>query len=176
STPLHTMSTLSAVEFSELQSSVAALTDIIKEMSSRTASAATPPAPSPVNLPASSEFVPPISLTSTNGASLPPSLCSRFPDIKAAVITEIIIHKFKAADLHKLDPTNHDKETAYTFNGSTNQFKISNHVAKDYKNPFSIIIPLQHYFCVLSFHVGNAMVTHVFYQYIAHLLELIAEY
>ncbi|KAG6806096.1 hypothetical protein H0H87_003165, partial [Tephrocybe sp. NHM501043] len=168
------MSTPSAEEFSELRLSVAALTDIVKEMSLRTASAAAPPAPSPVNLPASSEFVPPISLTSTNGASLPPSLHSCFPDIKAAVITAIIMHKFKAADLHKLDPTNCDKETAYTFNGSTNQFKVSNCVAKDYKNPFSIIIPLQHYFHVLSFHVGNAMVTDVFYQYVAHLLELIA--
>ncbi|KAG6823787.1 hypothetical protein H0H87_000324, partial [Tephrocybe sp. NHM501043] len=94
----------------------------------------------------------------------------------AAVITAIITHEFKAADLHKLDPTNHDKETAYTFNGSTNQFEVSNRVAKDYKNPFSIIIPLQHYFRVVSFHVGNPMVTDVFYQYVAHLLELIAEY
>ncbi|KAG6842975.1 hypothetical protein H0H87_008875, partial [Tephrocybe sp. NHM501043] len=157
------MSTPSAEEFSELQLSVAALTDIVKEMSSRTTSAAAPPTPSPINLPASLEFVPPISLTSTNGASLSPSLCSCFPNIEAAVITAIIMHKFKAVDLHKLDPTNHDKETAYTFNGSTNQFEVSNCVAKDYKNPFSIIIPLQLYFCVLSFHIGNAMVTNVFY-------------
>ncbi|KAG6825530.1 hypothetical protein H0H87_009318 [Tephrocybe sp. NHM501043] len=94
----------------------------------------------------------------------------------AAVIVAIITHKFKAADLHKLDPTNHDKEMAYTFNGSTNQFEVSTRAAKEYKTPFSIIISLQHYFRVLSFHVNNAAITDVFYQYTAHLLELIAEY
>ncbi|KAH0586698.1 hypothetical protein H2248_007914 [Termitomyces sp. 'cryptogamus'] len=37
---------------------------------------------------------------------------SRLPDVNTAVIVAIVSHDFKAMDLHKLDPTNRDKETA----------------------------------------------------------------
>ncbi|KNZ71541.1 hypothetical protein J132_08633 [Termitomyces sp. J132] len=127
----------------------------------------------------SAEFIPPISAVAANSTSIvtPTSLRTRFPDIEAAVITAIIMHEFKAADLHKLDPTNRDKEVAYTFNGTTNQFEISNRAAKEYKNPFSVIVPLQRYFNVLGFHLPKSNdVPFVFYEYTAHLMELIAEF
>ncbi|KAH0589537.1 hypothetical protein H2248_005274 [Termitomyces sp. 'cryptogamus'] len=126
-----------------------------------------------------STFVPPIAGVGANGASTftpPLSLRSRFPDVKAAVIVAIITHEFKAADLHKLDPMNRDKETAYTFNGSTNQFEVSHRAAREYKNPFSILIPLTTYFKVLAFHVNNNAATDAFWDYSAHLLKLVAEY
>ncbi|KAG6842989.1 hypothetical protein H0H87_008780 [Tephrocybe sp. NHM501043] len=61
------------------------------------------------------EFVPPITAIPSNGASSigPPSLHSHFPNVKAAVIMAIIIHEFKAADLHKLDPTNCNKDCGH---------------------------------------------------------------
>ncbi|KAH0588412.1 hypothetical protein J132_07205 [Termitomyces sp. J132] len=62
------------------------------------------------------------------------------------VLAAIITHKFRAMDLHKLDPTNCDCETAYAFNGATNQFKVSHRAACEYKMPFSVLIPLQSYF------------------------------
>ncbi|KAG6875596.1 hypothetical protein C0993_008379 [Termitomyces sp. T159_Od127] len=71
-----------------------------------------------------------------------------------AVIMAIISHKFKAMDLHKLNPLNHDKETAYTFNGEMNQFEVSHCSAKEYKMPFLVIIPLQAYFDILAFHMN----------------------
>ncbi|KAG6900020.1 hypothetical protein C0995_004490 [Termitomyces sp. Mi166 len=75
------------------------------------ANAFTPPAPGPV----------------LNGASSTASITlhSRFSNVNTAIIVAIISHEFKAADLHKLNPSNCDKEMAYTFNGTTNQFKIS---------------------------------------------------
>lgn len=100
------------------------------------------PALAPSTL-AGGPFVPPILGNSTNGASpLPLSLRTQFPNVDAAVIMAIIMHKFKAADLHKLDPTNRNKETAYTFNSATNQFEVSHQVAKEYRMPFSVLIPL----------------------------------
>ncbi|KAG6855831.1 hypothetical protein H0H87_010417 [Tephrocybe sp. NHM501043] len=84
------------------------------------------------------KFVLPISTIPNNSAlsAAPLSLCTQFPNIKVAVITAIITHEFKAANLHKLNPTNCDKEIAYTFNGSTNQFKVSNQATEEYKSPF----------------------------------------
>ncbi|KNZ71923.1 hypothetical protein J132_05197 [Termitomyces sp. J132] len=88
----------------------------------------------------------------------------------------IIMHEFKAADLHKLDPINQDKEVTYTFNGMTNH-EISNCTTKKYKSPFSVIVPLQHYFNVLGFHLPRSNnIPFVFYEYTAHLIELIAEF
>ena len=52
--------------------------------------------------------------------------------------------------------TNRDKETAHTFNGTTNQFET--------------------YFNILAFHVNSATATGAFYCYTAHLLKLVAEY
>ncbi|KAG6855881.1 hypothetical protein H0H87_009770 [Tephrocybe sp. NHM501043] len=87
------------------------------------------------------KFLPPISTIPNNGASPTAflSLCTHFSNVKVAVITAIITHEFTATNLHKLDPTNHDKETTYTFNGSTNQFKVSNQAAKEYKSPFLVL-------------------------------------
>ncbi|KAG5337179.1 hypothetical protein C0989_010376 [Termitomyces sp. Mn162] len=122
-------------------------------------------------------FIPPIQRAEINGMSaVLLTLCTQFPDVNAAVITAIIMHKFRAVDLHKLDPMNWDKETAYMFNGTTNQFKVSNSTAKEYKSPFTILIPLQTYFDILSFHVNSATAMGAFYRYMAHLLKLIAEY
>ncbi|KNZ74382.1 hypothetical protein J132_06978, partial [Termitomyces sp. J132] len=69
-------------------------------------------------------------------------------------------------------PQNHDKEMAYTFNGSTNQFKVSHHLAKEYKTPFSVIIPFQAYFDILAYHTNNAVVTSSFFHYTTHLVKL----
>ncbi|KAG6843274.1 hypothetical protein H0H87_006327, partial [Tephrocybe sp. NHM501043] len=133
------MSSPSLKEFSELRASVMSLTEIMKEMALRIAPSPAPSALSPVITPVvpSVEFMPPMSLTNVNGASPLHSLHSCFPDIEAVVIVAIITHEFKAADLHKLDPTNCDKEMAYTFNGLMNQFEVSTRAAKEYKTPFS---------------------------------------
>ncbi|KAG5347504.1 hypothetical protein C0989_011809 [Termitomyces sp. Mn162] len=145
-------------------------------------STAAPPAPT---LPSAapplqgSSFVPPIAGIGVNGAyssTASLSLRTRFPDVDAAVIGAIISHDFKAADLHKLDPVNRDKETAYTFNGATNQFEVSHRVAKEYKTPFSVLIPLQTYFSILSFHTSSIDTTGAFFDYTSHLLKLVAEY
>ncbi|KAG6860705.1 hypothetical protein C0995_008290 [Termitomyces sp. Mi166 len=134
--------------------------------------------------PPPSMFVPPIpgagtpvpgaGSNGTSSASL--SLHTQFPNVNVVVTTAIITHKFKAADLHKLNLTNHDKETAYTFNGATNQFKVSHRAAKEYKTPFSVIILLQFYFDILRFHVNNAAATSAFFHYTAHLVKLITKY
>ncbi|KNZ81701.1 hypothetical protein J132_10981 [Termitomyces sp. J132] len=139
------------------------------------------PAPSqPLTAPPASidAFVPPIAAVGTNGASsaAPLSLRTRFPDVETAILATIITHEFKAADLHKLDPTNRDRETAYTFNGATNQFEVSHRAAKEYKNPFSVLIPLQTYFRILAFHINDAAAMDTFWAYNEQLLELIAEY
>ncbi|KAG5729754.1 hypothetical protein E4T56_gene951 [Termitomyces sp. T112] len=85
-----------------------------------------------------SAFVPPIPGAGVNGTSTftaPLSLRTRFPDIEVAVIGALISHEFKVADLHKLDPTNRNKETAYTFNGTTNQSEGSH--SKAFKQSLS---------------------------------------
>ncbi|KNZ80915.1 hypothetical protein J132_03615 [Termitomyces sp. J132] len=126
----------------------------------------------------SMEFIPLIpagAANSTSPASI--SLCTWFPDIEVVVIMAIIMHEFQAANLHKLDPTNHNKDTAYTFNSSTNQFEVSYCTAKEYKTPFSILVPLNHYLCVLGFYLLKSdTIPFVFHQYMAHILELIAVY
>ncbi|KAG5340722.1 hypothetical protein C0989_000499 [Termitomyces sp. Mn162] len=48
--------------------------------------------------------------SASSAASL--SLRTQLPDVNTAVIVAIVSHDFKAMDLHKLDPTNRDKETA----------------------------------------------------------------
>ncbi|KAG5717591.1 hypothetical protein E4T56_gene5241 [Termitomyces sp. T112] len=165
----------------QLYTMMSELLTTISSMSNAAAPLHTPTAPQhavPVSPPQTiSPFVPPILGAGTNGASSASlSLRTQFPDVDVAVITAIITHEFKAADLHKLDPTNRDKETAYTFKGSTNQFEVSHRAAKEYKTPFTVLIPLQTYFDILAFHVNNAAATGAFYRYTAHLLKLIAEY
>ncbi|KAG5720962.1 hypothetical protein E4T56_gene413 [Termitomyces sp. T112] len=114
-------------------------------------------------------FVAPITAVGVNGASIatPLSLCTHFPNVDTSVLIAIITHKFKAADLHKLNPTNCNKETAYMFNGLTNQFKISHHAAKEYKNHFLVLIPLQTYFWILAFHVNNTSAMDTFWDLVA---------
>ncbi|KAG5351645.1 hypothetical protein C0989_005417, partial [Termitomyces sp. Mn162] len=123
-------------------------------------------------------FFPLIAAVGINGASstTPLSLRTCFPDANSAVLVAIITHDFKAADLHKLDPTNWDQETAYTFNGATNQFEVSHHARREYKTPFSVLIPLQTYFHILTFHMNDAAATEMFWAYTEQLLELVAEY
>ncbi|KAG6859682.1 hypothetical protein C0995_005745 [Termitomyces sp. Mi166 len=202
----HSDTTISVEEFTALHESNQQLHSMMSELfatfssilSTGTASPAIqmPPATTPNTglQPSSSMFVPPIpgagtpvpgaGSNGTSSASL--SLHTQFSDVNMAVITAIIMHKFKAADLHKLDPTNHDKETAYTFNSATNHFEVSHRAAKEYKTPFSVIIPLQFYFEILMFHVNNAAATSAFFHYTAatsaffhytaDLVKLIAEY
>ncbi|KAG6881094.1 hypothetical protein C0993_002863, partial [Termitomyces sp. T159_Od127] len=90
------------------------------------------------------EFMASITTVLTNDTSVTvlTSLCAYFSNVEAAVITAIITHKFKAADLHKLNPANCDREVMYTFNGTTNQFEVSNRATEEYKNPFAVIVPL----------------------------------
>ncbi|KAG6914624.1 hypothetical protein DXG01_016246 [Tephrocybe rancida] len=122
-------------------------------------------------------FVPPLTSNPASSVSFAPSsLLSQFPDVKAACITVIIRHDLKATDLYKLDMRYHDQETSYTFNRSTNQFKVSNHTAKNYKTPNSIIIPLTMYFRVLSAHIHDNKVTNYFFQYLTHLTGVASEY
>ncbi|KAH0581747.1 hypothetical protein H2248_011430 [Termitomyces sp. 'cryptogamus'] len=123
-------------------------------------------------------FVPPITAVGINGASLTTPLFLRmhFPDANSAVLATIITHDFKTADLHKLDPTNQDQETMYTFNGATDQFKVSHCAGREYKMPFSVLIPLQTYFHILVFHVNDAAATEMFWADTEQLLELVAEY
>ncbi|KAG6875158.1 hypothetical protein C0993_010550 [Termitomyces sp. T159_Od127] len=143
---------LSAEEVAEIRTSHTQLQALISQLLAKVdALPALAPAPAPMMLPApqaSGPFVPPIATVGLNGASFaaPLSLRTRFPDIDTSALAAIIMHEFKAADLHKLDPTNRDKETAYTFNGSTNQFELSHCAAREYKTPFSVLIPLQSYF------------------------------
>ncbi|KAG6843228.1 hypothetical protein H0H87_006864, partial [Tephrocybe sp. NHM501043] len=68
--------------------------------------------------------------------------------------------------------------TVYAFNGLTNQFEASNVTAKEYKNPNSIIIPLQIYFSILQAHITDqrANVASQFFFYNAHLLKIASEY
>ncbi|KAH0585101.1 hypothetical protein J132_10204 [Termitomyces sp. J132] len=165
-------------ELSMLRKSQAELQSLMQDLMSRlhaSPAASLPPAAAPSE---ASTFVPPIPSTGINGVSSAASLSlhTHFPDVNTAVIVAIITHEFKASDLHKLDPTNWDKETAYTFNGSTNQFKVSNRVAREYKTPFSMIISLQSYFDILSFHISNVSATSTFFRYMAHLMKLVAEY
>ncbi|KAG6883002.1 hypothetical protein C0993_008328 [Termitomyces sp. T159_Od127] len=124
-------------------------------------------------------FVLPIPGIGVNGASTltsPLSLRSHFPDVNAAVIVAIITHDFKAADLHKLDPANCNREVAYTFNCSMNQFKVSPCTVHDYKNPFTVLVLLTTYFKILAFHVNDSTAMDAFWDYTAHLLKLMAEY
>ncbi|KAG6859875.1 hypothetical protein C0995_002601 [Termitomyces sp. Mi166 len=110
----------------------------------------------------------------TSSASI--FLCTQFPDVNVVVIMAIIMHEFKAMDLHKLNPTNCDKEMVYMFNSATNRFEMSHRAAKEYKTPFSVIIPLQFYFNILMFHVNNAAAMSAFFHYTAYLVKLISEY
>ncbi|KAG5331578.1 hypothetical protein C0989_007942 [Termitomyces sp. Mn162] len=126
-----------------------------------------------------SAFVLPIMGAGIHGASPSPvslSLPTQFLNVNVAVIMAIIMHDFRVADLHKLDPSNYNKEIAYMFNSSTNQFEVSYRAAKEYKTPFSVLIPLQIYFNILMFHTNNPLATGAFFRYTAHLLKLVAEY
>ncbi|KAG6896671.1 hypothetical protein C0992_006805 [Termitomyces sp. T32_za158] len=71
----------------------------------------------------------------------------------------IITHDFKAADLHKLDPTNRDKETAHSSNDTINQFEGSHSTTKEYKTPFTVLILLQTYLNILAYHVNEPTAT-----------------
>ncbi|KAG6875177.1 hypothetical protein C0992_004897, partial [Termitomyces sp. T32_za158] len=131
----------------ELQAMMQEILRRLPPTSITAASLPNPPVVSPVAPPLpGTTFIPPIVGIGANGTSssaVPLSLHTRFPDVDSVVIAAIITHEFKAADLHKLDLMNRDKETAYTFNGATNQFKISHRTAKEYKTPFAVLIPLQ---------------------------------
>ncbi|KNZ74316.1 hypothetical protein J132_07368 [Termitomyces sp. J132] len=123
-------------------------------------------------------FVPPVAGLGVTGTSSTASLSlhTRLPEVDSAVRGAIISHDFKAVDLHKLDPTQRDKGTAYTFNGSRNLFEVSHRLVKEFKIPLSVIIPLQTYFDILSFHVKDNMVAGHFFWYTALLVKLVAEY
>ncbi|KAG6902173.1 hypothetical protein C0995_003455 [Termitomyces sp. Mi166 len=143
--------------------------------------ASAPPAPGAPATPAqpANTFVPPISEAEINGmfpTTVPLSLRTQFPDVDTGVITAIIAHDFKVVDLHKLDPTNCNKEMAYTFNSSTNQFEVSHQIAKEYKTPFAVLILLLTYFDILAFHIFSLVATGAFFRYTAHLLKLVVEY
>ncbi|KNZ80719.1 hypothetical protein J132_04693 [Termitomyces sp. J132] len=173
---------LSANKVAKIRNSNAQLQALITQLISKVNAQPDPlPAiapPTASESPAMGPFVAPITAVGVNGASIatPLSLCTHFPNVDTSVLIAIITHKFKAADLHKLNPTNCNKETAYMFNGLTNQFKISHHAAKEYKNHFLVLIPLQTYFWILAFHVNNTSAMDTFWVYTKQLLELVAEY
>lgn len=159
-------------ELSTLRKSQAQLRSMMQNLMSRldtSLAAPLPPAPLPTQttmpFPSAGMFVPPVPGAGINGASSAASLSlhSQFSNVNPAVIVAIITHEFKATDLHKLDLTNRDKEMAYTFNGSTNQFKISTQAAREFKTPFLVIIPLQSYFDILAFHVNNTVAMSAFF-------------
>ncbi|KAG6843734.1 hypothetical protein H0H87_001086 [Tephrocybe sp. NHM501043] len=122
-------------------------------------------------------FVPPLMSNTPNGV-LPTSICSLFPKVKAAIIMAIIMHELRATDLHKLDSKYCHTDTAYAFNGLTNQFEASNIMAKEYKNPNLILILLQTYFAILLAHIGATSI-HIhmyFFTYTAHHIKITSEY
>lgn len=121
-----------------------------------------------------SSFVPPIN---SAGTGTSPSLRSLFPNVEAAHITAIITHDFRGADLYKLDSRYRDKETAYTFNGTTGQFESSNRAAKDYKSYDALYLPLVTYFSILSAHLPNQRtIPFVFFQFLIHLQKITRDY
>ena len=154
--------TLSAEEVAEIQNSHAQLQALITQLIAKVDAQPEPASTAAGQSPGA--FVPPIAAVGVNGASFvaPLSLCTRFPDVDTSVLAAIITHKFKAADLHKLDPTNRDRETAYMFNSLTNQFEVSHWMAKEYKTAFSVLIPLQTYFWILAFHINNVLAIDTF--------------
>ncbi|KAG5721617.1 hypothetical protein E4T56_gene13137 [Termitomyces sp. T112] len=119
------------------------MTQLLAKVNAQPPSSAftTLPVPQPGPLQTEGIFVPPIAAPGITGTSsaAPLSLQSCFPDVKAAVLAAIITHELKAVDLHKLNPTNCDKEMAYMFNRTTNQFGT--------------------YFWILAFHIDNALAT-----------------
>lgn len=123
---------LLAEEFNSLQESYAELSTLMKNLLARFNSmlAATAPMPAPVvPVQQGNLFVPLIPGAGIHCMSSPAislSLCTQFPDVNMAAIMAIIMHKFREADLYKLDPTNCNKKMAYIFNGSINLFEISN--------------------------------------------------
>ena len=134
------VATLSVKEVAEIRSShvqlQALITQLIAKVDAQLEPQPVPSFPHSTAFPAgptmaAGAFVPPIAVVGVNGTSFaaPLSLRTRFPDVDTAVLGAIITHKFKAADLHKLDPTNRDRDTAYTFNGLTNQFEVSHRAA-----------------------------------------------
>ncbi|KAG6894326.1 hypothetical protein C0993_011794 [Termitomyces sp. T159_Od127] len=144
---------LSAEEVAEIRTSHAQLQALISQLLSKVNMLpALAPAPASLMLlvpQAMGPFVPPIAtVVGVNSASFaaPLSLCTCFPDVNASALTAIVTHQFKAADLHKLNPMNRNKEMAYTFNGSTNHFELNYCTAREYKIPFLVLIPLQSYF------------------------------
>ena len=149
------VATLSVKEVAEIRSShvqlQALITQLIAKVDAQLEPQPVPSFPHSTAFPAgptmaAGAFVPPIAVVGVNGTSFttPLSLCTWFPNVNSSVLAAIIMHEFKAADLHKLDPTNHNKETAYTFNGTTNQFEVSHWAAKEYKTAFSVLIPFKH--------------------------------
>ncbi|KAG5724415.1 hypothetical protein E4T56_gene15995 [Termitomyces sp. T112] len=85
--------------FNSLSVSMSDLTNLVKDMALRMGPATSAPTPSPAapltTMPA--EFVPPIMAAAANSTSLtaPTSLHACFPNVEAAVIMAIIMHKFK---------------------------------------------------------------------------------
>ncbi|KAG5353398.1 hypothetical protein C0989_007183 [Termitomyces sp. Mn162] len=138
--------------FNMLNAMVAKLGGLVRDMFARMNANATLTQASQATM--AVEFIPPIIAVAANGTSIVAltSLHTCVPNIEVAVIIAIITHEFKVANLHKLNPMNWDKEVAYTFNRTMNQFEVSNRAAKEYKNAFSILVPLQHYFNVLGFY------------------------
>ncbi|KAG6827160.1 hypothetical protein H0H87_005384 [Tephrocybe sp. NHM501043] len=126
-----------------------------------------------VTAPPNTEFIPPPTALAPNSAS-PNSIRSLFPKVKVAIIIAIITHKFKATDHHKLNSKYQHTDTAYTFNSLINQFEASNMTAKEYKNPNSILIPLQTYFSILQAYNIDQQINIVsqFFSYNTHLLKI----
>ncbi|KAG5350190.1 hypothetical protein C0989_012323 [Termitomyces sp. Mn162] len=92
--------------FNSLSVSMSDLTNLVKDMALRMGPAMSAPTPSPAapltTMPA--EFVPPIMAAAANSTSLtaPTSLHACFPNVEAAVIMAIIMHKFKVTDCQVL--------------------------------------------------------------------------
>jgi hypothetical protein len=161
-------------DMDQMKAQIAALTQLVQASIPAPPLTNVPPAAPPVT-PGPPLVVPPITQSPT--VSVSPSICSLFPNVKAACITSVINHSFCTSNLYKLDSQYHNKETSFSFNGSTHEFEVSNCATKDYKSLNSIILPLNAYFAILSAHIPNQqMIPLVFFQYLSHLQKITSDY
>ncbi|KAF9443148.1 hypothetical protein P691DRAFT_764545 [Macrolepiota fuliginosa MF-IS2] len=107
------------------------------------------------------------------------SLYDLFPHLEAATLIKIACHEFKPADLYKLDARYHDKTELECLQDSASRTGSW----KDYPTINSLVIPLQMYFCILTWFAANegdveltATIATGGLEYIGHILLLSQRY
>ncbi|EIM82608.1 uncharacterized protein STEHIDRAFT_114488 [Stereum hirsutum FP-91666 SS1] len=114
-----------------------------------------------------SGFTPPMS-------SPPPSILFKFPHVEPVILSAILFHEFRPADLWKLDPKHRNRPERRILSAGEVEYQSAN----------SDIVPMQIYFSVLlaAYTQSGATATSVselaidFHSYTAHLLTFAAEY